>query len=55
MSGKVKTLTPGSSQAEVFSVVGQLQTIERIKKELGLLKNDEKKAIEQPTFGKPTS
>jgi hypothetical protein len=55
MSGKVKTLTPGSSQAEVFSVVGQLQTIERIKKELGLLKNDEKKAIEQPTFGKPNS
>ena len=55
MSGKVKTLTPGSSQAEVFSVVGQLQTIERIKKERGLLKNDEKKAIEQPTFGKPNS
>ena len=27
------TLTPGSSQPEVFNVLGQLQSIERIKKE----------------------
>jgi len=55
MKGKAKTLTPGSSQAEVFNVLGQLQTIERVKEEKGLLKQDEKKAIGQPTFGKPTS
>ena len=55
MKGKAKTLTPGSSQAEVFNVLGQLQTIERVKEEKGLLKHDEKKAIEQPTFGKSTS
>jgi hypothetical protein len=55
MQNKVKTLTPGSSQAEVFNVVGQLQTIERVKEEKGLLKHDEKKAIDQPTFGKASS
>ena len=51
MKNKAETLTPGSSQPEVFNVLGQLQTIERVKKELGLLKHDEKKAIGQPTFG----
>ena len=51
MKNKTETLTPGSSQPEVFNVLGQLQTIERVKKELGLLKHDEKKAIGQPTFG----
>ena len=55
MKSKAKTLTPGSSQAEVFNVLGQLQTIERVKEEKGLLKHDEKKAIGQPTFGKSTS
>ena len=30
---KKKTLTPGSSQPEVFNVLGQAQTIERIKEE----------------------
>ena len=55
MRNKAETLTSGSSQPEVFNVLGQLQTIERVKKELGLLKNDEKKAIGQPTFGKPNS
>ena len=51
MKNKAETLTSGSSQPEVFNVLGQLQTIERVKKELGLLKHDEKKAIGQPTFG----
>ena len=55
MKSKAKTLTPCSSQAEVFNVLGQLQTIERVKEEKGLLKHDEKKAIGQPTFGKSTS
>ena len=55
MKSKAKTLTPGSSQAEVFNVLGQLQTIERVKEEKGLLQQDEKKALEQPTFGKQSS
>jgi hypothetical protein len=55
MRNKAETLTSGSSQPEVFNVLGQLQTIERVKKELGLLKHDEKKAIGQPTFGKQNS
>jgi hypothetical protein len=53
MLNKADTLTSGSSQPEVFNVIGQLHTIERIKKELGLLKHDDKKSIPQFTFGKP--
>ena len=48
---KAKTLTSGSSQPDVFNVVGQLETIERVKKS-GELKYDKKEEI---TFGKPTS
>ena len=33
MKNKAETLTEGSSQPEVFNVLGQLQSIERIKKE----------------------
>ena len=32
MKNKAETLTSGSSQPEVFNVLGQLQTIERVKK-----------------------
>ena len=48
---KAKTLTSGSSQPEVFNVIGQLETIERVKKS-GELKYEKKEEI---TFGKPTS
>ena len=37
LSNKVKTLTSGSSQSEVFNVVGQLHTLERLEKEGVLL------------------
>lgn len=37
LTNKAKTLTPGSSQPEVFNVVGQLQTLERLEKEGVLL------------------
>ena len=37
MKNKAETLTEGSSQPEVFNVLGQLQSIERIKKENGQL------------------
>jgi hypothetical protein len=49
MIKKVESLTPGSSQPEVFNAMGQLQTIERVKKS-GELKYDKKEEI---TFGKP--
>ena len=45
---KAKTLTSGSSQPEVFNVLGQLQTLERIKNS-SELKYEKKEEI---TFGK---
>jgi hypothetical protein len=45
MQNKVQTLTPGSSQAEVFNVLGQLKTIEREMSDKKLLQPN------QPTFG----
>ena len=42
MKNKAETLTEGSSQPEVFNVLGQLQSIERIKKELGQLQHEKK-------------
>ena len=47
---KVKSLTPGSSQPEVFNAMGQLQTIERVKQS-GELKYDNKEKIQ---YGKET-
>jgi hypothetical protein len=47
---KVKSLTPGSSQPEVFNAMGQLQTIERVKQS-GELKYDNKEQIQ---YGKET-
>ena len=44
MQNKANTLTPGSSQAEVFNVVGQLESIKR---EL----NDKKLIEEEKTLG----
>jgi hypothetical protein len=41
------TLTPGSSQPEVFNVLGQLQTIERVKKERGQLEHTKREALSQ--------
>jgi len=43
LENKVKTLTPGSSQPEVFNVVTQLETLKRLEKEGILLKNENKK------------
>ena len=50
MHNKAKTLTEGSSQPEVFNVVGQLETIKRVKKdnELG---HDKKQAIPNQGIG----
>ena len=45
MKNKAETLTEGSSQPEVFNVLGQLQSIERIKKEAGQLQHDKKNKL----------
>jgi hypothetical protein len=45
MINRKNTLTPGSSQPEVFNVLGQLETIERVKKERGQLEGQKREAI----------
>ena len=51
MKNKVDTLTEGSSQPEVFNVVGQLSTIERIKQN-EQLERDRKQALpNEKNFG----
>jgi len=43
MKNKAETLTTGSSQPEVFNVLGQLQTIERVKKSGEMIYNKKDK------------
>jgi len=53
MKNRKNTLTPGSSQPEVFNVLGQMQSIERIEEERKALGHEQKKAIsETPKYGK---
>ena len=52
MQHKSKTLTPGSSQAEVFNVMGQLKTIERVKKDGELDHNKKQSITSESSFGK---
>jgi len=53
MKNRKNTLTPGSSQPEVFNVLGQMQTIERVEEERKALGHQQKKAIsETPKYGK---
>jgi len=52
MENRKDTLTPQSSQPEVFNVIGQLQTIERIKKENAQLESQKREAISsEPKLG----
>ena len=53
MKNKAETLTDGSSQPEVFNVLGQLQSIERIKKELGQLQHGKKDKLTHELGAKP--
>ena len=53
MKNKAETLTEGSSQPEVFNVLGQLQSIERIKKESGQLEYDKKDKLTHELGAKP--
>ena len=54
MKNKAETLTSGSSQPEVFNVLGQLQSIERIKKDIAIenkKKEDAKLEFEKNSIG----
>ena len=54
MKNKAETLTQGSSQPEVFNVLGQLQSIERIKKDIAIenkKKDDAKLEFEKNSIG----
>jgi len=53
MKNKAETLTEGSSQPEVFNVLGQLQSIERIKKEQGQLQHETKDKLTHKLGAKP--
>ena len=52
MENKVKTLTEGSSQPEVFNVVGQMETIKRVKKDNELRHEKKKEISNKETFYK---
>ena len=45
MQNRAKTLTQGSTQPEVFNVLGQLLTIERVKKEKEQIESTKREAI----------
>ena len=54
MKNKAETLTQGSSQPEVFNVLGQLQSIERIKKDIAIenkKKDDAKLELSKNSIG----
>ena len=53
MKNKAETLTEGSSQPEVFNVLGQLQSIERIKKENGQLEQTKTDKLTHELGAKP--
>jgi len=43
MKNKAETLSPGSSQPEIFNVLGQLKSIERVKKSGEMIYNKKEK------------
>jgi hypothetical protein len=49
---KSKTITPGTSETEVFNILGQLQSLERI---INTGELEYTKTEELPTYGKPKS
>ena len=54
-AGKAKTITEGTSEAEVFNIIGQLRSLERIKASGELENNTEKKEqITNDLGAKPT-
>ena len=53
-AGKAKSITSNTPESEVFNIVGQLKSLERIK-QTGELKNKTEKREELPQYGKPSS
>ena len=53
-AGKAKSITNNTPEAEVFNIVGQLRSLERIK-QTGELENKTEKKEELPQYGKPNS
>ena len=53
-AGKAKSITSSTPESEVFNIVGQLRSLERIK-QTGELENKTEKKEELPQYGKPSS
>ena len=53
-AGKAKGITNSTPESEVFNIVGQLRSLERIK-QTGELENKTEKKEELPQYGKPSS
>ena len=53
-AGKAKSINSSTPEAEVFNIMGQLRSLERIK-QTGELENKAEKKEELPQYGKPSS
>ena len=53
-AGKARSITSSTPESEVFNIVGQLRSLERIK-QTGELENKTEKKEELPKYGKPNS
>ena len=53
-AGKAKSITSNTPESEVFNIVGQLKSLERIK-QTGELENKTEKKEKLPRYGKPIS
>ena len=53
-AGKARGITSNTPESEVFNIVGQLRSLERIK-QTGELENKTEKKEELPQYGKPSS
>ena len=53
-AGKAKSINSSTPEAEVFNIIGQLRSLERIK-QTGELENKTEKKEELPQYGKPSS
>ena len=53
-AGKAKSITSSTPESEVFNIVGQLRSLERIK-QTGELENKTEKKEELPRYGKPNA
>jgi hypothetical protein len=52
LAERAKTITPGTSQAEVFNILGQIHTLDRVVKDGELLSQEEKLKLQNNTTEK---